>query len=203
MSEMSSIIEHIKELARCCFAIITLMKPRIIFIHGNQAMSWGFAWTPWFKAEVERLGFETYFQTMPDSIIARAEYWLPFLQNYAQAGENDVLVGWSSGAVAAMRYAETHKIKGSVLISPCYTDLDDDLEKQSGYYNNPWQWKVIKANQEKIALIYGEDDPFIPQAEFEFIADNLQPEVLKVSGGKHFIEKRELPELLKYIRQNY
>lgn len=179
------------------------MKPRIVFIHGNQAMSWSFAWTPWFKAEAEKLGFETYFQTMPDSIIARAEYWLPFLRDYAKAGQNDILVGWSSGAVAAMRYAETHRIKGSILISPSYTDLNDDLEKQSGYYDKPWQWDVIKANQEKIALVYGDDDPFIPQTEFEFIAKNLQSEVLKIPGGKHFIEKLELPELLGYVRQYY
>ncbi|HSW80968.1 MAG TPA: alpha/beta fold hydrolase, partial [Candidatus Saccharimonas sp.] len=97
------------------------MKPRIIFVHGNQAMSWAFGWTPWFKAELDKLGFETFFETMPDSIIARAEYWLPFLADYVEVGENDVIVGWSSGALAAMRYAETHKIKGSVLISPAHT----------------------------------------------------------------------------------
>lgn len=179
------------------------MKPRIIFIHGNQAMSWRFAWTPWFKTGVEQLGFETFFETMPDSIIARAEYWLPFLQDYAKAGENDMLVGWSSGAVAAMRYAETHKVKGSILISPSYTDLDDNLEKQSGYFDEPWQWENIKINQENIALIYGDDDPYIPQAEFEFIAAKLQPKVVKVPGGKHFIEREELPELLDYLRQTY
>lgn len=57
---------------------------------------------------------------MPDSVIARSNYWLPFLEEHVKAGENDVLIDWSSGAVAAMRYAETHTIKGSILISPCY-----------------------------------------------------------------------------------
>lgn len=180
-----------------------MTKPRIIFIHGNETMHWSYGWAPWFKAELEKLGYETFFETMPDSIIARAEYWLQFLDGFVKAGENDVLVGWSSGAVAAMRYAETNKIKGSILISPCYTDLGDDLEKQSGYYDSPWQWDKIKANQEKIALMWGDDDPFIPQEEFDFIAQQLQPTRFKIPGARHFGEFEQFPQLLDYIKQNY
>lgn len=179
------------------------MRPRIVFIHGNQATHWSFAWAAWLKLELERLGFATFFETMPDSIIARSEYWLPFLKEHVKAGETDVIVGWSSGAVAAMRYAEENKILGSVLVSPCYTDLGDELEKQSGYYNQPWQWEKIKSNQTKIALIWGNDDPYIPQDEFTFIAEQLDPTQIKIAGGKHFIEQTQFPELLQYLKQTY
>ena len=179
------------------------MKPRIIFIHGNSTEHWSFGWATWFKTELIRLGFETFFETMPDSIIARAEYWLPFLKDHVKAGEGDVLVGWSSGAVAAMRYAESNRIKGSILISPCYTDLGDDMEKQSGYYDRPWQWEKIKTNQQKIALIWGDDDPYIPRLEFDHIAKQLNPTRIKIKGGAHFIERKEFPELLQYIKETY
>ena len=179
------------------------VKPRCIFIHGNQTTHWSWGWAAWLKAELVRLGYPTFFETMPDSIIARAEYWLPFLQDHVRAGERDVLIGWSSGAVAAMRYAETHRLRGSVLISPCYTDLGDELERQSGYYDTPWQWEKIKANQEKIALFWGSDDPYIPQQEFEFIAGQLAPSQHKIEGGEHFIERKEFPELLEYLQQSY
>jgi predicted alpha/beta hydrolase family esterase len=180
-----------------------MQSPRFIYIHGNGTEHWSFAWAKWLKDELDKRGFDTFFETMPDSVIARAEYWLPFLENHVGVGENDVLVGWSSGAVAAMRYAETHKIAGSVLVSPCYTDLGDDLEKQSGYYNAPWQWDAIRANQQKIALVYGDDDPFIPQAEFEYIAGAIRPEVYKTHGGGHFIDQQTFPELLAYIDKTY
>jgi predicted alpha/beta hydrolase family esterase len=179
------------------------MKPRFVFVHGNQTTHWSFAWAAWLKTELEKLGFETFFETMPDSIIARAEYWLPFLKDHVSVGENDVIVGWSSGAVAAMRYAEENKIAGSVLISPCYTDLGDDLEKQSGYYDTPWQWEKIQSNQDKIALIWGDDDPYIPQNEFEFIAKQLDSTQINIAGGGHFIEQTDFPELLSYIKQTY
>jgi predicted alpha/beta hydrolase family esterase len=179
------------------------MKPRFVFVHGNQTTHWSGAWAGWLKTELEKLGFETFFETMPDSIIARAEYWLPFLKEHVQVGEHDVIIGWSSGAVAAMRYAENTKIQGSILVSPCYTDTGDDLEKQSGYYDKPWQWNNIKANQQKITLIWGDDDPYISQSEFTYIADQLQPTQIKVVEGKHFIEQDQFPELLDYIKQTY
>ena len=179
------------------------MKPRIIFIHGNGTSHWSSSFSKWLKKELDNLGFKTFFETFPDSIIARSQFWLPFLKDYVKAGENDVIAGWSSGAVAALRYAESNKIKGSVLISPSYTDLGDDLEKQSGYYDKPWNWKAIKKNQEKIALIYGDNDPFIPQEQFEYISKELSPTIIRIPGGKHFIEYTSFPELLKYIKDTY
>lgn len=77
------------------------------------------------------------------------------------------------------------------------------MEKQSGYYEKPWQWNRIKSNQSKIALFWGDDDPFIPQSEFEFIADQLNPTAIKITGGKHFIERAQFPELLQYVKRVY
>lgn len=178
-------------------------KPRVVYIHGNDCLHWSGGWAAWFKAEVEKLGFDTFFETMPDSILARSEYWLAFLTSHAKVGGGDIVVGWSSGAVAALRYAETHKVLGSILVSPSYTDLGDDLEKQSGYFDAPWQWDAIKNNQQKIALISGDDDPWIPQAEFEHIVKKVGAAHISVPGGKHFIDYAEFPELLEYFKRTY
>ena len=179
------------------------MKPRFIYVHGNDTEHWSFGWAQWLKDELDQLGYESFFETMPDSIIARSEYWLPFLKDHVKAGENDVIIGWSSGAVAAMRYAEANNIKGSILISPCYTDLGDELEKQSGYYDKPWQWDLIKSNQNNTALFYGDDDPYIPQSEFEFIGEKLHADIHKIHQAGHFTQQLQFSELVEYIKQNY
>lgn len=179
------------------------MRPRFVYVHGNRTTHWSFAWAPWLKAELEALGYPTFFETMPDSIIARAEYWLPFLRDHIQVGRGDVIVGWSSGAVAAMRYTESIPVLGSILVSPSCTDLDDELEKQSGYFDQPWRWSDIRAHLTKIALVCGDDDPFIPQSEFALIAEQLRPTRLTIPGGKHFIEQHTFPELLSYIVDAY
>jgi uncharacterized protein len=180
-----------------------MKKTRIIFVHGNQATNWAFAWSPWLKVELEKVGYKTFFETMPDSIIARSKYWTPFLKDFVKVGEDDVIVGWSTGAVCAMRYAEENKIKGSILVAPSYTDMGDEMKKQSEYFDKAWDWESIKANQENIALVYNEDDPFIPVSEFEYIAENLKPDVIKFTDKKHFIEQEKMQEILDYVIKNF
>lgn len=180
------------------------MKPRIVYIHGNGTTDWrSIDWAPWLEGQFREHGYETCFETFPDGIKARSEFWLPHLEKEIGAGEGDVLIGWSSGAVAAMRYAEKHRIRGSVLVSPCYTDLGDASEKESGYYEDPWRWGDIQNNQGQLALVYSEDDPYIPVDEFEFIARKLKPTVLNIPESGHFIERKTFPELLEYILQTY
>ncbi len=179
---------------------------KIIFIHGNNCLRWDYAWTPWLKAELDKLGVANIFETFPDSIIARAQYWLPFLKENLKTDEQTILVGHSSGATAAMRYAEKNKILGSVLIGPSYTDLGAEIEKQSGYFDGPWQWEKIKANQKFIGLFYSTDDPYIPVSEFEEIKNRLSassaglmPKTFAFTNRGHFMDET-FPELLEYLK---
>lgn len=177
--------------------------PRIIFIHGNHTMHWRGGWKGWLHDELESRGYQTSFETFPDSINARAKYWLPFLRDYLQAGVDDVLVGWSSGAVAAMRYAERQQVAGSVLISPCHTDLGDAFERRSGLYPKRWDWKAIKSNQARIDIIHGDHDPFIPRREFTYIAQRLEIAPVMIKDGGHFVDQETFPELLGLITDAY
>jgi pimeloyl-ACP methyl ester carboxylesterase len=97
--------------------------PKVIFIPGNGGGSTEYEWFPWVKTELEKLGCVVISPgTYPDPIVARMDVWLPYIESFG-TDENTILIGWSSGALAAMRYAETHKILGTVLVAPCHTDL--------------------------------------------------------------------------------
>lgn len=136
-----------------------------------------------------------FFETMPDSINARAKYWLKFLEKTVCITEDDVIIGWSSGAVAAMRYAETHSYAGLILIGPHYTDLGLEDEKASGYFDAPWDWEAIKNNVKKIMLVHSDNDPYIPREDFLYIAAQLECERIEVHGARHFEERTEIPEM--------
>ena len=86
---------------------------KIILIHGNGGSTAGDVWYPWLERECLALGVSVINQTFPNNVKARARFWLPFLEELG-ADENTVLVGHSSGAVAAMRYAESHRLLGSI-----------------------------------------------------------------------------------------
>jgi predicted alpha/beta hydrolase family esterase len=173
-----------------------------IFIPGNGGGSTKDNWFPYLKIELEKLGVSVIDADFPDSTLARESYWLPFLKKLG-ADENTILVGHSSGAVAAMRFAEKNKILGSALVGACYTDLGVENEKLSGYYNHPWNWKAIKNNQKWIALFASTDDPWIPIYEPRFIHDQLDPEYFEFTDQGHFggdYDKETFPELLAVIK---
>jgi uncharacterized protein len=175
--------------------------PKVILIHGNNTMHWSYGWMPWLKAELEKLGLVVTGETFPDSIIAREKYWIPFLRDVLNADENTILIGHSSGATAAMRFAEKNKLLGTILVSPSYTDRGDPLEIQSGYFGRPWQWEKIKANQKWIIEFCSQDDPYLPLEEFRHIHEMLKTEYHEFDNRGHFIENQNtFPEIVDVVR---
>ena len=73
-------------------------------------------------------------------------FQVPFLLNQVKVDERTIIIGHSSGAVAAMRLAEKQPILGMVLVAACYTDLGVKSERAAGYYSRPWLWESIKSN---------------------------------------------------------
>ena len=177
------------------------MGLKAILIPGNGGATPTEGWLPYLERELPKLGIEVMNTQFPDPILARAEFWLPFIKELG-TDENTILVGHSSGAVAAMRYAETNKILGSVLVGACYTDLGDANEIASHYYDHPWDWEAIKANQKWIIEFHSTDDPFIPVAEARFIHEQLNTEYHEYTDKGHF-QQTEFPELVEALKQNY
>lgn len=179
-----------------------MKKYRIVLIHGNQTLRWSYAWLPWAKKTLENEGFEVIAETFPDSIIAREKYWIKFLEKIVRPDENTILVGHSSGALCAMRFAEKHAILGSILVSAAHTDLGDELEKQSGYFDRPWDWEAIRRNQQWIVQFSSTDDKFIPIEEARFVHQKLETDYFEFSDRGHFLKnQREFPELISELKK--
>jgi len=131
---------------------------------------------------------------------ARAAIWLPYLEALG-ADAQTVLIGHSSGAQAALRYAETHRLLGSVLVGVCHTDLGDPGERASGYYRAPWRWNDIRRNQQWIGIFQSADDPLIPVAEARHVASQLACNYFEHTGRGHFTDRAAFPELVQFVRR--
>jgi uncharacterized protein len=175
--------------------------PNAILIHGNGGCTAGDIWLPWVERQLSAAGLGVINRTFPDNVKARARYWLPFLEELG-ADDQTILIGHSSGAVAAMRYAETHRLLGSVLVGVCHTDLGDAGEAASGYYDAPWQWDRIRNNQRWIGIFQSSDDPLIPVAEARFVAAQLRCSYFEHSDRGHFIASHEFPELVAFVQRH-
>lgn len=77
-------------------------------------------------------------EDMPDPHGARESQWLPFIRDVLKFDEKTILIGHSSGCAAIMRILEKDKIRGAILVAAAYTDLGDEGERESEYFNRPW-----------------------------------------------------------------
>jgi uncharacterized protein len=180
-----------------------MAKPRIVYLHGDGVLYWSWGWVGRLREHLHAAGFPTFFELFPDSIEARAKYWLPFLEQHVRVTSGDVLLGWSCGAVAAMRFAQTHAVRGLVLVAPYYTDLGLDSVQNSGWVTEPWDFDRIRANTERLAVFHSDGDPYVSQSEFAELTRFLDAEVHLMPGAGHFAEQEDFPELAEHILRTY
>lgn len=137
-------------------------------------------------------------KNMPDPFYARESYWLPFMHDELKCDKNTIIIGHSSGAAAAMRYAESNCVGGIILVSAYHSDLGCDTEKKSGYFNRPWQWDKIKKNAGFIVQFGSSDDPFLPWSEQSAVADSLAADFKQYTNRGHFMNS-EFPDLIETV----
>lgn len=192
-----------------CHVSGVMQKIKVIFIPGNGGGGREMMnplmhqnWKPWLKDRLEELGIDVVAKDWPDPDLARSKFWLPHIKKLG-ANEKTILIGNSSGAVAAMRYAEKYQVLGLVLVAACYTDLGMETEKISGYFDKPWQWEKIKKNTNWIVQFASLDDPFIPISEARFMHEMLETEYYEFENEGHFgypNPKLEFPELVESVK---
>jgi len=152
------------------------------------------------------LGADNVFmENMPDPVLAREKYWIPFMRDSLLCDENTVIVGHSSGAIAAMRFAEEHQVAGLVLVSAYTSDLGDETERASGYFDRPWQWEKIKSNAKFIVQFGSTDDPFLPWPEQLAVAQQSGADLRKYENRGHFMNSQfvEVVNVVKSFADSY
>lgn len=172
---------------------------RVVLLHGNGGGSGEDNWFPWLKYKLEKLGVVCETPDLPDPIEAKSSEWLPYIANVVKADEDTILVGHSSGAIAATRYAETNKLAGLVLVGTYYTDLGYEDEKASGYFDAPWDWQAVKKNAAWIVVYASTDDPYIPIDEPRLVKDKLDAEYYEFNDKGHFGYDRDTPDFVELL----
>jgi predicted alpha/beta hydrolase family esterase len=137
-------------------------------------------------------------QDMPDPNVARETVWLPFLEQKLCVDENSIIIGHSSGALAAMRWAENHKVLGIILVAACHDPRGNKNEIKSGYYSRPWEWTKIQENCQFIIQLHSKNDRFIPIEDGDFVAKNLKSKYYVFDKLDHFMDD-EFPQLIKIM----
>jgi uncharacterized protein len=175
---------------------------KAMLIPGNGGPSMQSCWYPKAREVLKELGCKVVIvKEMPDPVLARSQYWLPFIAQQVGDDPSCVLVGHSSGAIAILRYLEKKKAQLAVLVAAYHTDLDLEGEKLSGYFDLPWNWEAIKANAKRIIIFASPSDSFIPISEPRYIARKLKAEYHELPDRGHF-QDRSFPELESALQKS-
>eukprot|EP00933_Yihiella_yeosuensis_P084077 TRINITY_DN9844_c0_g1_i1.p1 TRINITY_DN9844_c0_g1~~TRINITY_DN9844_c0_g1_i1.p1 ORF type:complete len:358 (-),score=81.13 TRINITY_DN9844_c0_g1_i1:246-1319(-) len=160
-------------------------------------------WYGWLYEQLLRQSMfeEVLCRDFPDPYEAKRSEWLPFMKETLKVGPDTILIGHSSGAEAAMRFAEESLVGGLILVSACHSDLDDEGERASGYYppsGGPWNWEAIRKNTGWIVQFHSRDDHLVPVVEGRVVAKELKSEYYELDGHSHFFDPfNELLDILK------
>eukprot|EP00026_Physarum_polycephalum_P017144 Phypoly_transcript_18261.p1 GENE.Phypoly_transcript_18261~~Phypoly_transcript_18261.p1 ORF type:complete len:242 (+),score=39.45 Phypoly_transcript_18261:62-727(+) len=175
-------------------------KPKVIIIPGNGVDDiQDCIFYSWIQKQIEALGIPCICTNFPDPMVAREEFWKGFITKCIGVDHHTILLGHSSGSACAMRIAEEHNLKGVILLAAYHTDLGDSGEKESGYFDRPWQWEKIKQNVEWIVQFHSKDDHLVPVSEARFVAEKIGTEYHELNKGGHF-QKSKLPDVLDIIK---
>jgi predicted alpha/beta hydrolase family esterase len=165
-------------------------------------------WYGWLQRALTAEGIQCIAETMPDPRQARRNIWIPYIQDDLKADEQTVLVGHSSGAQAALRYAEQHRVAGVILVAATFTDLGDAGERASGYYplndetENMYDFSAMRRNCPRWHQLHSDNDCFIPLTDALRIRDGLQlsdAEFSLLPGRSHFFDY-PFPEVVALVK---
>lgn len=175
---------------------------------------WGgssnYAWYPWAKSELEKLGYKVSVPDMPDPDPPKLATWLPYLQNAIGTPDEElVLIGHSIGTVTILRYLESlpdDQIVGKVILVAGFTDQLGFSELEN-FFETGLDFAAIKPKTRNgFVAIQSDNDPYVSAQYGERLKAELGAQLVIKHNASHMsgaVDGEEsctqLPEVLKNL----
>jgi len=181
------------------------MKTALI-LHGIKGSS-GENWFPWLKGELEQKGWKVILPDLPGTNHPSRKKWLTTVKNLLRDVDFSSLsiIGHSLGVTTALDLIETEGKKVNILVSASGFARDYHAELNSYFLREKEvDLSRVKKLIEKPIVIYGDDDPYVPQEELQYLADRLgvKPKILEKGGH---LNKRsgytKFPLILEFLEK--
>jgi hypothetical protein len=176
----------------------------IPILHGIKGCA-GIHWQQWLYDNLIKDGYDVIMPTLPDADRPDRKAWFEAIKEIAKEIDSKdlVIVAHSLGVTAALDFIERGPVKAIISVSGFARDYG--LELNSYYLKEKnIDFNKVKENLRQAFVIYGDNDPYVPQGELKFLADKLDVEPEIVPGGGHLNTKAgysEFPRLLEIIEK--
>ena len=176
---------------------------KVIIFYGTDCNQ-NTAWIPWIKEQLIRMGIECVIPNLPTPENQNFKSWSSITNNI-KIDDNDIVVGWSTGAIFSLRYLYENDIKCNklILISGFNNYIGnvpfvDNINKD--FFMN--DIALTRSVAKEIVCIKSDSDPFITQTALNEFCDKLNAKKVDIVDGGHFNSNagyNKFPELLKTI----
>lgn len=176
---------------------------KLVIFYGTDCNS-NTAWIPWLCEQLKSKNIDYIVPELPTPQNQTYKNWSN-ITNKIDITSQDMVIGWSTGAIFAVRYLFENKIKVKklILISGFNNYVGnvpevDNVNKDFFIKDE----KVASGVAQKIICIKSNNDPFITQEALNSFANNLQANIINIQDGGHFNANAgytKFEELLKLI----
>jgi predicted alpha/beta hydrolase family esterase len=179
---------------------------RAIILHGTDAgPDWN--WFPWLQAKLEAEGYEVWVPLLPENHTPNREVYADFLLGSGFDFADAIVVGHSSGAVEVLNILDDErfpKLKLAALVGAWAGGKPEGFDSNEQFENlfpiGGFKFAGMKQKADNIAFLHGDDDPYCPLEQAQYLAEQLDASITIVPGGKHLGKAYpELPELWEIV----
>lgn len=175
----------------------------ILILHGIGGYA-GIHWQKWLYDNLVKDGYGVIMPNMPEPDRPDRKTWLKTVQEITRSVDSSDLVifAHSLGVTTALDLIEQSPIKALISVSGFASDYGADL---NSYFlrEKTVNFGKVKKNLGQAFVIYGDNDPYVPQEVLRFLADNLmiKPEIIH-NGGHLNTDSghKTFPRLLEIIK---
>lgn len=176
----------------------------VLILHGIGGHA-GIHWQQWLHDELKEHGYNVIMPTLSNSVHPDRQQWLSEIKQAVANIDTDklIIVGHSLGTPSALDFIEEAESPLAGLVSVSGFATDYGLELNSYFLKEKAiDFDKVRANLKSVAVVYGDDDPYVTQEALQQLADELHVEPLIIPSGGHLNSERgytTFPQLLDVI----
>jgi len=159
----------------------------VLILHGIQGYA-GIHWQKWLNDQLTAEGHKVMMPNLPNAEHPDRSEWLQAVKGViANCDLSElVIVGHSLSVVTALDFIEQSPASIKALISVSGFSKDYNAELNSYFLKEKEiNFEKAKKNLKKAIVIYGDNDPYVPQEILKLLADKLKVKPIIIKNGGH------------------
>lgn len=166
------------------------MQRTIFIIHGFMGHP-NENWIPWLKTELEKLDCQVIVPQFPTPENQTLEAWLEVLEPYkTEIREDTLFIGHSLGVSFVLNVLERQEwpIQAAFLVAGFVGLLNiTSIDPMAATFTQKhFDWQHIQKMAKHFYIFSSDNDPYVPVEKAQYLARELQRDVIMVPGAGHF-----------------